>query len=117
MSLIDEDQVEQIAIDWFKGLLITTNNTQNANSGGIYYTDLLSEFSKISLYFRDTSGSLSEHDTLQFDFNFNSNCARFHKTELDYINTDIQNLLADSSLGQEMFYIQSMGGLKAKIYY
>jgi len=104
-------------VEWFKGLLISTNNTQNINSGGIYYTNLLSEFSKISLYFRDTSGISSEHDTLQFDFNFNSNCARYHTAEIDYINTDIENELTDSSLGQDMFYIQGMGGTRAKLHF
>jgi len=104
-------------IEWFKGLLISTNNSQNINLGGIYYTDLLSKNSKISLYFRDTSGISSEHDTLQFNFNFNTNCARYHTAEINYLNTDIENELNDSTLGQDMFYIQSMGGTRAKIHF
>ena len=41
-------------IEWFKGLLITTNNTSPAtNEGCIFYTDLISSNSKISLFYRN----------------------------------------------------------------
>ncbi len=102
--------------EWFKGLLITTDNTSpSVNKGSIYYTDLLSSFSKISLYYRDTSGLLTEHDTIQFDFNLNSNCARFHSVDIDHNSYPLGDQLLDSTLGQETFFIQSLGGSKGKI--
>ena len=105
-------------IEWYKGLLITTDNsTQSLNQGSIYYTDLLSNFSKISLYYRDTSGSASEHDTLQFDFNINSNCGRFHNVSIDYNNTPVEDQFVDTTLGQDVFYLQSLGGSKGKIHF
>ncbi len=105
-------------IEWYKGLLITTDNSmQTLNQGSVYYTDLLSSFSKISLYYRDTSGTALEHDTLQFDFNLNSNCARFHNINIDYNNTPVGDQLIDTSLGQEVFYLQSLGGSKGKIHF
>jgi len=105
-------------IEWYKGLFITTNNSSpSINQGCIYYTDLLSSNSKISLYYRDTSGLSTEHDTLQFDFNLNSNCARFHNVTIDHNSSPIGDQLADSTLGQETFYVQSLGGAKGKIHF
>ena len=100
-------------IEWFKGLLITTNNTSPAtNEGCIFYTDLLSSNSKISLFYRDTSGTAADHDTIQFDFNLNANCARFHNIAMDNGNSPLGDQLLDSTLGQEIFFVQSLGGAK-----
>ncbi len=116
-SLDGNDGDDQF-IDWFKGLLITTNNTsQSINQGAIYYTDLLSEFSKITLFYRDTSGTAADHDTLSFDFNLNANCARFHNSTIDYTSSVVESTLNDSTLGQDLFYVQSLGGCKGKIHF
>ena len=34
-------------------------------------------YTRIRLFYRDTTGNETEHDTLDFDFNINSNCAFF----------------------------------------
>ena len=105
-------------IEWFKGLLITTNNTSpGTNEGCIFYTDLLSSNSKISLFYRDTSGTAADHDTIQFDFNLNANCARFHNIAMDNGNSPLGDQLLDSTLGQEIFFVQSLGGAKGKIHF
>lgn len=103
-------------VNWFKGLAIKVNNPmQNTNEGAILYTNLLSANSKIILFYRDTTGLTSEHDTLDFDININSSCARFNGYDLDYTNTDVEAILADSTNGEQLFFLQTMGGVKAKI--
>lgn len=117
-TTLDGNDGENEFLDWFKGLLITTNNSsQNINQGAIYYTDLLSEFSKITLFYRDTSGTAIDHDTLSFDFNLNANCARFNNSVIDYSSSIVESTINDSTLGQELFFVQSLGGCKGKIFF
>ena len=71
-------------LTFFKGIKISSANGTN---GGLYYINLLNSFSRIRLFYRDTSGVSSEHDTLDFDFNINSNCAYYHKVTHDYTGT------------------------------
>lgn len=97
--------------EWFKGLLITTNTTQNVNEGGIIYTDLLDQYSKVTIFYRDTVLK----DTIAYDFNFNSQSARYHKIEMDNSSSYVGNVLADSTLGQQQFFTQTMGGVNGKI--
>ena len=117
-STLDGNDGENEFLDWFKGLLISTNNSsQNINQGAIYYTDLLSSYSKITLFYRDTSGIAADHDTLSFDFNINANCARFHSSVIDYSSSIVENTVNDTTLGQELFFIQSLGGCKGMIFF
>ncbi|MAP01235.1 MAG: hypothetical protein CMD01_00250 [Flavobacteriales bacterium] len=117
-TTLDGNDGENEFLDWFKGLLITTNNpTQSINEGAIYYIDLLSDYSKITLFYRDTSGPAQDHDTIAFDFNLNANCARFHSSEIDYSSTIVDATISDSTLGDELFYVQPLGGCKGEIYF
>ena len=117
-SALDGNDGENEFLDWFKGLLITTNNTnQTSNQGAIYYIDLLSDYSKVTLFYRDTSGLSQDHDTIAFDFNLNANCARFHSSEIDYTSTIVDATITDTSLGNELFYVQPLGGCKGKVYF
>ena len=52
---------------------------------------------------------------MKFDFNINTSSARFTRTEQDYSGTVIEAQLNDSTLGSESIYVQTMGGVKAKI--
>ena len=56
---LDGNDEENQFLDWFKGIKITTSNTEN---GGLYYVDLMSSYSKVAMYYRDTSGALASHD-------------------------------------------------------
>ena len=117
-SALDGNDGENEFLDWFKGLLITTNNTnQTSNQGAIYYIDLLSDYSKVTLFYRDTSGLSQDHDTIAFDFNLNANCARFHSSEINYTSTIVDATITDTSLGNELFYVQPLGGCKGKVYF
>lgn len=103
-------------VDWFKGLHIKVNNSsQSEGEGAILYLDLESENSKVTLYYRDTLGASTEHDTLEFDFNINSSSARFSNFNQDYTGTLVEQILTDSTLGQEVFFSQTMGGVRAKL--
>jgi len=101
-------------IEWFKGLCITVDNPgQAADEGALLYMDLLNPNSRVSMYYRYTYPG--EEDTLKFDFNINTSSARFTRTEQDYSGTVIEAQLNDSTLGSESIYVQTMGGVKAKI--
>ena len=50
----------------------------------LYYIDMTDSYTRIRMYYRDTTGDNSDHDTLDFDFNINANCAYFHHVEHDY---------------------------------
>lgn len=102
-------------VEWFKGLYITTNTMQSSGDGSILYIDLESSDSKVTMYYRHTLGAVTEHDTLEFDFNINSSCARFSSFEQDYTGTIVEQILNDSTVGQEIFFTQTMGGVRAKI--
>ncbi len=98
--------------DWFKGLLIKTNTPQQiTNEGGIIYTDLLDEYSKITIFYRDTVVK----DTIAYDLNFNSQSARYHRVLINNDNFYVGDVLADSTLGQTQFFAQTMGGVNGKV--
>lgn len=103
-------------VEWFKGLYIKVNNPlQSSGEGSILYLDLESTSSKITMYYRHTLGPVTEHDTLEFDFNINSSCARFSNFDQDYSASLVEQVLNDSVLGQETFFTQTMGGVRAKV--
>lgn len=115
-GVLDGNDGDGEFVDWFKGLHIKVNNPSQAlGEGGILYLDLESSDSKITLYYRDTLGASSEHDTLEFDFNINSSCARFTNFNQDYSGTMVEQILLDSTYGQELFFAQAMGGIRAKV--
>ena len=99
-------------LTFFKGIKISSVNGTN---GGLYYINLLNSFSRIRLFYRDTSGVSSEHDTLDFDFNINSNCAYYHKVTHDYTGTEIENVVNQPALGQNQFFIQTLGGINGRM--
>ena len=71
-------------------------------------------YTRIRLFYRDTTGNESEHDTLDFDFNINSNCAFFHHVEHDYSNTVIENALNNNENNQ--FFVQSLAGVNGRMF-
>ena len=91
----------------FKGLYVTVDNgSQSVGEGGVVYLNLLSELSKMTLYYTDGL------ETKSFDFNINENCARFNHYENDYTGTHVEKVINDPSEGQERFYLQS-GAIRA----
>ncbi len=99
---------------FMKGLHITSEPVQ-AN-GGMMLFDMLALHTVLSIYYR----SEDSQDTLSFQFLSNSNCARFTAFDHnDYMDASAefqaQVLNADTAAGEELFYLQGMGGVKAQI--
>lgn len=116
-GVLDGNDGDGEFIEWFKGLHIRVNNTSQAEGdGAILYLDLESSDSKVTLYYRDTLGTSTEHDTLEFDFNINSSSARFSNFNQDYTGTLVEQVLNDTTNGQDVFFAQTMGGVRAKVH-
>ena len=111
-TTLDGNDSDNEFLTFFKGIKISSSNGSN---GGLYYINLLNSFSRIRLFYRDTSGISSEHDTLDFDFNINSNCAYFHKVTHDYTGTEIENIVTQPAMGQNQFFIQTLGGINGRM--
>ncbi len=101
-------------LEFMKGLRITTDPV--SSSGGIMLFDMLASNTALTIYYRTEDSQ----DTLLFTFLSNSNCARF--TAFDHNNYleaspefRAQTIDGDTSLGENLFYLQSMGGVKAQI--
>jgi hypothetical protein len=94
-------------LDYFKGIKISAAK-QGAN-GGIVFFNLLSSNSKLTLYYKN------ETDTLSFDFMINENSQRYLKFDHDYSGTSINNQISDSTLGTQELYLQAMAGLNLRV--
>ncbi len=97
----------------FKGFYITPT-TQNllTGQGSLLYISPSSPYTKMTLYYHN------DDTTAQQNFNFvvTANTVRFNNFSHNYSNAfDVAAQLADSTLGTERLYLQSMQGLKAKI--
>ncbi len=101
-------------LEFMKGLHISSEPVQA--DGNIMLFDMLASYSKMTIFYR----SGEPEDTLSFDFLSNSNCARFTAFDhYDYQHASsefqAQVLNGDTALGNEHFYLQSMGGVKAQL--
>jgi len=99
-------------LNYFKGLYLTV---EDVTSGGIIiYFDLLSDLSGMKIYYHNDNS-----DSLSYDYVINSSTARFGNFVHDYSLGDpafrAQVLDNDSSLGQQICYVQALGGVKTNI--
>ena len=111
-STLNGNDGDEEFLSFFKGIKISAPNNVN---GGLYYINLTNSFSRVRLFYRDTSGSASEHDTLDFDFNINSNCAYYHAVNHDYSGTAVEDAVNQPLLGRNQFYVQALGGVNGRI--
>ena len=98
-------------LSFFKGIKISAPNNVN---GGLYYINLTNSFQELD-YFIEILLVASEHDTLDFDFNINSNCAYYHAVNHDYSGTAVEDAVNQPLLGRNQFYIQTLGGVNGRI--
>lgn len=101
---------------FFKGLYIKSDNVHVQGKGGIFYFQLLSNISKLTLYYTNTSTNIRSSQ----DFVINELSARFNMFKQDYNfvnNSPINTALNDTSMGEQRLYVQSMGGVKTKIFF
>ena len=95
-------------LDFFKGLHIkTNNNTQLQSEGAALYIDINDPSSKATIYFKQ-NGEATSYDLLM-----NSDCADFTHVDLDASNTSLDEVIADSTLGQNEFYAQAFSSRAA----
>ncbi len=100
-------------LEFFHGLFITAEPVEA--DGAILYFDLMSTISQMVIYYQN-----AEEDSLQFNFVINDNCARFNNYNHNNYEDAIpefknQVLNSDTSLGDNMLYLQALGGVKTKI--
>ena len=95
--------------NYFKGICITAMARMDA----VMRYDLVDPGTKLTVYYRDLSGTTP--DTLLYDFVIGSDCARFNRFKQNYSSTVLQQIAQQPLDGSQLYYIQSGGGLKAKI--
>lgn len=95
--------------DYFKGICITAKARMDA----VMRYDLVDPGTKLTVYYRDLSGTTP--DTLLYDFVIGSDCARFNRFKQNYSGTSLSHIAQQPLDGAQQFYIQSGGGLKAKL--
>lgn len=89
-------------LNFFKGLYIKTNNSGQAQGeGAAFYFDINDPSSKATIYFHQDTVATS------YDLLINSECADF--THVDIINSGmpVDNVLQDSTLGNNTYYAQA----------
>ncbi len=92
----------------YKGFYITA--TRVSGDGGIMSVDLTnSNRSYIIMYYKTST------DTTNFVFNVNSGSANINRYVHDYTGTEILNQFADSTLGNDKVFIQSLAGVRGKL--
>ena len=94
---------------YFKGLYVTASTVTNGGALASFYP--LSTLTALTLYYHNDST-----DSLQVNYVITDSCALFNHYEHDYstgssefVNQVVQK---DTTLGQQQFYIQGLGGLE-----
>lgn len=97
----------------FKGLYLTSEDATTPGSGAIMYLDLNHSQSKITLYYHNSS------DTLTEEFLINSNSVKFnHYNHFNYTGANpllLDQFAGNPTSGREKLFLQSMGGAKIKL--
>lgn len=97
----------------FKGLYLTSDDATTPGSGAIMYLDLNHKQSKITLYYHNSS------DTLTEEFLINSNSVKFnHYNHFNYNGANpllLEQFAGNPASGSEKLFLQSMGGAKIKL--
>lgn len=91
--------------EYFKGLHIVTSDVFPSGKGAIYYFNMTSANSKITIYYKD-----DENNAKVFKYIINNtDGAFFNHVEKDFSGTKVEQLLADSTLGTKEYYAQAYG--------
>ncbi|MDD4216619.1 MAG: DUF4270 family protein [Bacteroidales bacterium] len=95
-------------IKYFKGLYVTT---EDVTGGGCIYN--------FNLYDSDSRMIMNYNDSLSYEFYINSKSACINMFEHDYSSAtpEIQALVADSTVVGDFCYLQSLGGLRTKLFF
>jgi len=100
--------------NFFKGLFITTDNTQAPGQGAILNLNLTDVNSKITLYYRNKFSGKNAQSIFSFDIN-PATCASVGHFEHEDAVNDITKQLGDTNLGQNLVYVQAMAGVRTRV--
>jgi len=97
--------------DYFKGIIVEA--LPFTTGGSIYYFDIISSATKMTLYYH------TPEQTSSFTFLINDKCSRFNMFDHDYgfSASDFQNQFANPGLPSEKLYLQSRAGTKINIHF
>ena len=100
-------------VEYFKGLYFETDAVNYG--GAVLYLNIISATSSLKLYYSNDSV-----DAQVFELLINENCARFN--QYNHFNYDFadqtfrkQIIFQDTALGDDLIYLQAMGGIKSMI--
>ncbi len=91
-------------LSYFRGLKISME--KQSGNGGIYSFNLVSNLSKMTLYYH-----LPDIDSLSFDFRITDQCQQFTHFEHEYDEASLEMNIPNP----ERVYLQSMGGLGIEV--
>lgn len=109
-QILDDSQVftadyadnNLFSANYLKGLYVKTTGTIPASGSGIVaHFDLISQFSKLTIYY--TQDGVQKF----FDLNINADCADYNRVTVDNSGKNVENVIAIPSLGQVEFYAQA----------
>ncbi len=95
--------------DYFRGIIVEA--VPVTIGGTIYYFDLISAASNLTMYYH------TPEESSKFTFLINDKCARFNIYDNDYssADSDLKNQLSSPQQATEKIYVQSRGGIKVNI--
>ena len=92
-------------LEYFKGLYLQASSVEQG--GAITYFDLSEGNSRMILYYNN-----SEEDSLKYEVVINSNCTWINLFDHDYMGSEAEPFINDSTINHNKSYIQSMAGLR-----
>jgi hypothetical protein len=99
-------------LKFIKGFFVMAS--EKTSGGGLAYVNLLGNYSRMTLYYHNDEDTTYEH------FLINTNCAYYsYFDHFDYYNASAefrnQVIQKDSSLGNQVLYLQPLSGVRVKI--
>lgn len=115
LSATDEQMSSADAFQsFFYGIRVETLPV--ASGGQLASIDLLDDYSKMTLYYKN-----DEEDSLEYEYLINTNAARFnnfyHDYNAGYYYFKQQVVEGDTTLGRIISYVQPLSGIKTKIFF
>ncbi len=86
----------------FPGLHVRVNNSMfSAGDGSVFYLNATNPSSKLTVYYTQ------DGEQFEFDFLINSDAVNFNHVDFNSAGSDFEQVLNDSTLGQNAFYAQA----------
>lgn len=116
LTSADSDDMESTSnfVSYFKGLTFQVDKITQSGAGSVVSFDLTTSNSRLRMYYHD------DEDTTYFDYTIGDATPRTNYIDhYDYVDADPelrqQVIDGDTTLGQQKFYCQSLGGIRAVI--